>query len=225
MTVPERFSGNLGAFTETEINNMAEKSACVVGCGGLGGYVINCLARFGVGNLTLIDGDDFSESNFNRQLFATAHSLGKNKAFACKDMLANAGIHSAVEAQPVMLLPENADELVAGHDIVMDCLDNIQSRRLLADVCERLEIPLVHGAISGLYGQVASIFPGDRLFDVLYPTDDPVSLGNPVFAPQLVASIQGCEAVKILVGRSPGLQNRVLYIDMQNNDFEIFSFS
>lgn len=225
MTVPERFSGNLGAFTEDEIRFIGEKSACVVGCGGLGGYVINCLARFGIGRLTLIDGDDFAESNINRQLFATAQSIGKNKAVACMDMLVSAGVHSAIAARPVMLSRENAEELIAGHDVVMDCLDNIQSRRLLADVCGRLGIPLVHGAISGLCGQAASIFPGDRLFDILYPSDDAVSLGNPVFTPQLVASIQSCEAVKILVGRSPGLRNRVLYVDLQNNDFEIVNFS
>lgn len=225
MAVPERFSKNLGAFTEAEQNIIASKRACVVGCGGLGGYVINALARFGVGSLTLIDGDSFSESNLNRQLFATAGSLGKNKATACAEMLSESGLHTGATARPVMLSPENADLLIAGHDIVMDCLDNIPIRRLLSESCERLDIPLVHGAISGLYGQAACIFPGDRLFDKIYPSDDAVIFGSPVCTPQLVAAVQCSEAVKILSGRGTELRNRVLYIDLQNNDFEVVSFT
>lgn len=219
MAVPERLFGNLGAFTEDEIRAISQKSACIVGCGGLGGYVINCLARFGIGSLTLIDGDVFSQSNLNRQLFATAETLGKNKAIVSCNAAKQINADIEVKAHPVMLSPDNATALIKNHDIVIDCLDNIQSRRLLADACDHLKIPLVHGAISGLYGQVAVRFPGSKLFDILYPTDNADSMGNPVFTPQLVASIQSCEAVKILLGRGCALDEKVLYIDLLNCEF------
>lgn len=226
--VPKRYERNMETFTPEELTLVKKSHVCVIGCGGLGGYVINSLARFGVGTLTIVDGDRFSESNLNRQLFASAKTLDKNKAIAAMDELKLINPEIAVRAHPVMLTAENAAELLDGCTLAVDCLDSISARHALADACETLGIPLIHGAISGLYGQVACIYPGDRLFERLYPgsaNQSPNSLGNPVFAPQLVASVQSCEAVKILAGRETALRNAVLYIDLHNCDFEVISFS
>lgn len=229
MSISKRYNRNLGAFTEEELIKVHEKSACIVGCGGLGGYVSVDLARFGVGRLTLIDGDNFCVGNLNRQLFSTELNLGQNKAIVAKEELQKINSEVAVTAHPVMLNEENALELLKNHDIIIDCLDNISTRRILAKACGVFEIPLIHGAISGLFGQVACIQAGDGLMDILYPAGYQDSMykpqGNPIFAPQLIASIQSCEAVKLLAGRQSNLQSRVLYADMAEHDYEIVDFS
>jgi len=78
----ERYRNNLGTFSPEELSGIMEKSACIVGLGGLGGHACQTLARFGIGSLTLIDGDVFEESNLNRQVFSTEDNLGVNKALA-----------------------------------------------------------------------------------------------------------------------------------------------
>jgi len=225
MIVSERYTRNLGSFSETELANIRKKSVCVVGCGGLGGFVADSLARFGVGRLTLIDGDVFCSSNLNRQLFSTKKNLGQNKALATADALHIINSEVAVTAHPLMLNAENAPSLLAGHDVIIDCLDSIAARRMLGFACENLKVLLVHGAISGLYGQVACIYPGNGLMNVIYPvssTQEPDNvLGNPIFAPQLIAAMQSCEAVMHLAGRESTLYNRILYVNMVDHDYRI----
>lgn len=225
MGVSDRYTRNLGSFTEAELASVREKSACVIGCGGLGGFVADSLARFGVGKLTLIDGDAFCPSNLNRQLFSTEQNLGINKALATADALRIINSEVLVTAHPLMLDAENAPSLLTGHDVIVDCLDSIAARRMLGSVCEELNMLLVHGAISGLYGQVASICPGNGLMERIYPVSsvqEPESaLGNPIFAPQLIAAIQSCEAVMHLAGRKPTLCNRILYVNMIDHEYNI----
>ena len=223
----ERYLCNLGAFSETELHAVHSGSVGIIGCGGLGGYVCNALARFGIGSLTLIDGDVFTERNLNRQLFSLPKSIGKSKTLITRELIGEINAHIQVTAHPVMLSQANAGELLSGCDLAVDCLDNIPARRILAGVCNEIKIPLIHGAISGLFGQVACVYPGDRLFDYLYdPTFEgkAVMLGSPVFTPQIVASIQACEAVKIICGRDSALRNCVLYIDLNHYSFETVRF-
>ena len=80
----ERYKRNIPAITKSDQESLKEKSVAVVGCGGLGGFVIEALARLGVGSLRLIDADSFSESNLNRQLYATEKNIGKSKAKAAE---------------------------------------------------------------------------------------------------------------------------------------------
>ena len=191
MNLLERYSRNLGAFSANELKVIEKKTVCIVGCGGLGGFVITSLARFGIEKLTLIDGDDFCTSNLNRQLFATEQNIGKNKVLATAEALKHINSKVVVNAHPTHLDDRNALALIQESDLVVDCLDNIASRRILVKACGTVGIPLVHGAVAGLYGQVGCIFPGDNLMDVLYPVEheeDQISpTGSPIFAPQLVA--------------------------------------
>ncbi|MDL2327298.1 HesA/MoeB/ThiF family protein [Ruminococcaceae bacterium OttesenSCG-928-A11] len=227
----ERYSRNMAAFSAEELAVIRQKRVLVVGCGGLGGHVLQSLARFGVGRLTLVDGDCFSKSNLNRQLFATARTLGQNKAQACKEALADINPDVEVLACPEMLAAENADALVAGQDIAVDCLDNVPARRLLGECCAKHGVPLVHGAIGGFYGQVANIFPGESLLETIYPanlnTDTLIDkkLGNPAFIPQLVGAVQSCEALKILAGCAEALRGGMLQIDMLHGSMEFIEMA
>lgn len=227
----ERYAGNMQAFSAEELATVRTKNVCIIGCGGLGGYVCNGLARFGVGRLTLVDGDHFSVGNLNRQLFATRKTLGQNKAAATQAALEEINDEVQVAVHEVMLCEQNAAEILAGHHLVVDCLDSPQARLMLGRHCAQLGIPMVHGALGGFYGQVANVFPGDTLLSVLYAQQEngPVGLekkwGNPVFTVQVVASVQCSEALKLLAEKEPYLRNQLLYIDLLNNSFDLVEFA
>ncbi|MGW8194602.1 MAG: HesA/MoeB/ThiF family protein, partial [Desulforhopalus sp.] len=133
----------------------------IVGLGGLGGTVTEILARVGVGRLTLVDGDNFDESNLNRQLLSKIDSLGLSKAKAAEKRVAE--VNPAVEVTVVdqFFNKDNSLEILFGASLAVDCLDTIPDRFVLEDGCRREGIPLVSAAIGGTSGQAVITFPGD----------------------------------------------------------------
>ncbi|SES96549.1 Molybdopterin or thiamine biosynthesis adenylyltransferase [Natronincola peptidivorans] len=224
----KRYERNMQMLSLEENEKLKEYKVCVIGCGGLGGYVIEMLGRLGIGFITAVDGDEFEASNLNRQLFANEEVLGKSKATTAKERMAivNSLIH--VNAITSRLTSENSEEILTGHDIVVDALDNIESRFVLQEACEKLKIPMVHGAIAGWYGQITTIFPGDNTLQKIYTKKDmkgvEKELGNPSFTPALVASIQVSEVVKLLIGRGELLRNKILFINTLDTDYYIAEF-
>ncbi|MBR2329566.1 MAG: ThiF family adenylyltransferase [Clostridia bacterium] len=220
-----RYSRNIPAISPEEQDTLKGKKVLVLGCGGLGGYIIENLLRMGVGAITAVDGDSFDESNLNRQLLATEKTLGTNKAIAAAQR-ANA-VNSQVSfiAIDSFFTAENAKEIVSGHDLVIDALDSIEARLLLEDVCAKLEVTIVHGAVNGWVMQAAVIPPGERLMHILYasPAEHREQSTLPMTA-QLCAAMQCSEAVKLLCGHSSALENRLLTGDLQQLEWEYFYF-
>ena len=105
-------------------------------------------------------------------------------------------------SSPVFLNPSNARELIAGCDAVLDALDSVDARRVLANACKEESIPYIYGAISGWVAQAAICMPGDTLLDKLYPEEagskDESTLS---FIPALCASMQAALCVKLLTGK------------------------
>lgn len=221
MAKETRFERN-GILTDAEQALLASKRVLVVGCGGLGGYSIEQLARLGVKHLTVIDGDVFAESNLNRQLLATVDNLGKYKAIMAKERVHL--IDPTIKMAGVIkyLTADNAIALVQGHDIVLDAVDNNGTRRILQNACETLGIPMIYGAIAGWYGQVTTIFPGDKTLDRLLGTSPDkgveTKIGNPAFTPAIVASYQVAEALKVLLSKGEILRDQMMCIDLLYND-------
>ena len=216
----DRYLRNIPALTEEECRMLRGKRVLIAGCGGLGGNLINMLSRVGVGNLRIADGDVFEATNLNRQLFSEIPVLGQNKARAAADRVARINPEITIEAVETFLTEENAADLLAGCHIVMDALDNIPGRRMLAAACEKAGIPLVYGAISGWVAQAALSLPGDKLVHTLYP-EDVVAKDKSVlaFTPALCASLQASLCVKQLVGR-PVKSGTVYYFDLLNQEYE-----
>ncbi len=218
----ERYLRNKKLISQEEQDRLAQARVTILGCGGLGGYIIEMLSRIGVGRLTLVDFDTFDRSNLNRQLLSTEKNLGGSKA-------AEAGrrmdlINSTVEAEVVeeRLTPENIEGIVEGSTVVVDALDSIPMKLQVERVCARLGIPMVHGAIGGWIAQVAVVKPGDFLLEKLYgEVQEGVEkeMGNPSFTPALAASIQVSEVIKILLNKGISMEGEVLYIDLENNSF------
>lgn len=208
--------------------SIRRKRVAVIGCGGLGGYLCHALARFGVGHLTVIDGDAFSVGNLNRQLFAAEDTLGQPKVEVCRRELARVNSEVEVTAHHAMLDAANAGRLLEGALVVADCLDNPRSRLVAARVCAERGVPLVHGAIGGFFGQVAVIQPGDKLLENLYPDPEArgleQTLGNPVFTVQAVAAMQCAETLKLLAGRRDIPHNTLYHINLLHNAIETIRF-
>jgi len=223
MMEPGQYLRNHEAISREEQQILAGKRVLVAGCGGLGGYVIENLGRVGVGQLRLVDSDLFEESNLNRQLLSSRMNLGKPKVLAAKQRLQAINPHIDVEDYQTRLSSENALQLMQGCDLVVDCLDNIPSRRTLQAACEEAGLPLVHGAVAGWRGQVCVILPGERLLDKLYPAQvaehgEESREGTLSFTAATVGSIQASFVVRQLL-HLLDWKNEVLLIDLKKSLF------
>lgn len=229
--IPGRYERNLGTIGIAGQLTLLGARVGVAGLGGLGGLVVELLARMGVGSLVLIDGDRFSESNLNRQLLASEDTLGNQKAEEAAQRVAR--VNSAVETCtfPVRAGVREFRDFLQGAQAAVDCLDSIPSRFHLEKACQQLEIPLVHGAIGGHMGQVAVIWPGEPLFGLLYGSGEgadgngavtgmEVKMGNPAATPAMVASWQAGETVKVLLKREEALRGQLLYVDMMTGEVQ-----
>lgn len=224
MQPEERYLRNAPAVSAEETRRLHEARIAVAGCGGLGGYVLEELARLGVGFLRAIDGDCFEPSNLNRQILATEVNLGQPKARAAKERLAFVNSQTQVEAVVTMITAENAAELLDGVDLVVDALDSLEARLILEDAAEQKGIPLIHGAIGGWYGRVTTVLPGDRSLHRMYRGGQrnlTQKLGTPSFLPPFVASLEVSEAIKVLLNKGEPLSGRILYADLQSGLFRI----
>ncbi len=223
--VPERYRRNVGTVGWEGQIALLQAHVAVVGAGGLGGWVIETLARMGVGQLAIYDGDVFQENNLNRQLGCTEATLGRPKAQVLAERVAQ--VNSAVTVTPyrTYLSEANAATLLQGADVVVDALDTLPARFVVQNAAATLGIPLVHGAIAGYTGQVMTILPGDPGLEALYgPGPHPergveVALGNPSATPMMIASWQAQQVVKIITGAQEGLlRMRLLLLDAQAGD-------
>ena len=226
--IPERYQRNIGTIGIAGQLRLLKVKVAVVGAGGLGGNIIELLARQGVGYLRVIDGDGFAAHNLNRQLLATEENLGVNKAKAAALRVAAINSDVEVESIPQMLAEENAEHLLQGMDIIVDALDTISSRLLVSRVTRKLKIALVHGAIAGFTGQVTTLLADDigleKLYKVSAGSDKGIelSLGNPAATPSLAAAIQAQEVVKLVTGIGEVLHKKLFYFDTELNIFEVY---
>ncbi len=222
----DRYQRNLGTITPEENDRLKDFQVCVIGCGGLGGYIIEELARLGIGHIIAVDGDVFQPSNLNRQIFSTEALIGKSKAQAAKERVRQINSEIEVQAVACFLTEENAQEIITEDcHAVIDALDNISCRRLLEAHCSKKKLPLIHGAIAGWHGQVGVIMPGDSLFDRLYPEGVEKGAeretGNPSFTPAVIASLEVAETLKVLLGKPGILRNRLLAIDLMEQEYDM----
>ncbi|MCT4564581.1 MAG: HesA/MoeB/ThiF family protein [Maledivibacter sp.] len=225
----KRYIRNMKMLSKEENERLGEFKVCVVGCGGLGGYIIEMLGRLGIGNITAIDGDTFDATNLNRQIFCDIKTLGKAKALTAKRRMELVNPLVKITAITEKITKENDEAILAGHDLIVDAVDKIETRFLLQNTASNLNIPFIHGAIAGWYGQVSTIFPGDNTLDKIYPTRGGKGLenelGNPSFTPALIASIQVSEALKVLLNKGDLLRNKLLYIDLLDHDYMVMELN
>lgn len=222
---PERYLRNFDAYSAAEQLRLAESRAVLIGLGGLGGHVLELLARAGVGAVRAADGDEFEPSNLNRQLYATRRSMGGYKAAAAAARLGL--VNPAVAFEPVADFVGEAGmaALSADAQVCLDALGGLAGRAELARAADRAGIPLVMAAVSGQSGLVATVLPGGKspaeFFGTGAGAED--SQGTPAPAVAVAASLMAGEALNILCGRSAALAGKLLAFDLAEMRFETFS--
>jgi molybdopterin/thiamine biosynthesis adenylyltransferase len=227
--LPSRYQRNRRTISTECQYSLFRSRVAVLGCGGLGGYIVEQLARLGVGYIVAIDPDVFEEHNLNRQLLSSIAWLGRSKAQAAVERVSEINPAVTVVSRQVAYAPENGIELLQGANVVVDALDSIPTRMALCRTCLELNVPLVHGAIAGWYGQVTTQFPGDETLQKIYGSHAASKgvekeLGNPSFTPAVVASLEVAEVCKILLRRGTSLQRRELMINLLDMNFDEISY-
>lgn len=221
----ERYSRNMKMLSERENKLLRKSCVAVVGCGGLGGGIVEMLGRLGVGHIIAVDGDNFEPSNLNRQLLSHTKNLGTSKAQAAVERMRLVNPDIKVTGIKELIQLENGRTLLAEANVIVDAVDRIHTRMMLQELAEELKVPLVHGAIGGWYGQVMTVLPGDKTLNLIYGGEITQGiekeLGNPSFTPALVGSIQVSEVVKLIINRGGLLRHRMLYIDLYEQDYTV----
>jgi molybdopterin/thiamine biosynthesis adenylyltransferase len=194
--------------------------AMVVGAGALGSPVCTYLVAAGVGVLGVVDGDVVELSNLHRQPLYMTPDVGASKAEVAAAKLGLLNPDVLVEPFPAELDAANAQAIVMGADVVVDCTDSFESRYLVNDACCAEGIPLVEGGVVGFEGLVLSIRPGESAcYRCAFPTQPDGARRSCREAGVLgamagiVGSIQALEALKLLSGVGHPLLDRILQID------------
>jgi molybdopterin/thiamine biosynthesis adenylyltransferase len=196
--------------------------ALLVGAGGLGSPAALYLAASGVGRITLVDDDEVDLTNLQRQVMHTTERIGQAKVDSGRTALLEINPDIDVVALRERAGGERLRELVAAHDVVLDCSDNFATRQAVNRACVLASVPLVAGAVIRFDGQVsvfdvrdaaspcyACLFPEDSRFE------DAACSSMGVFAPLVgvIGAVQAAEALKLLAGCGRPLVGRLLMLD------------
>jgi adenylyltransferase/sulfurtransferase len=195
----------------------------VIGCGGLGVPVLMYLAGAGVGRIGLVDGDKLEASNLHRQTLYALKDVGEYKAVLAAERLKALNPEVDARAYTVRLTPDNASDLVAEYDLVIDCTDNFSTKFLLNDVCVRLRKPAIFSSVYQYEGQLQIVRP-DRngaCLRCVWPeaTRDGL-VGNCAEAgvlgpvPGVFGCLQALEALKTLLDLPGQLGDELLVLDL-----------
>ncbi|QTA79737.1 THIF-type NAD/FAD binding fold-containing protein [Desulfonema limicola] len=226
--LPDRYARNMKTFSLQDQLLLLKSQVTIAGLGGLGGLAAEILAREGVGRLNLIDGDKFEDTNLNRQLLCTNELLSVSKVQAAINRIVKINPSIDIDSFDEFLNQDNAEHMIDGSDVVLDCLDNIKTRFILEKAAKKNGIPLVSAAIAGNTGHLTTIFPEDPGLSSVYGIlADNKQKGAEDFLGCLshtaccMASLECSEVIKILLKNGRLLQNQLLIADMAENIFEI----
>jgi len=196
---------------------LADASVLVVGCGGLGAPVLYYLTAMGIGHIGLCDGDTVSLPNLNRQILFTQDDIGKPKASTAKERLLALNPMLTATVYDKFLDMELAETIIPTYDIVVDCLDNFETRFVLNDACVAIGKPLIHAGIGEYYGQLMTITPGKGpCLRCLFPNgvrDEGGKKQHGVIGPTpgVLGAMQAIEVVKYLLGLQVCNDGLVMY--------------
>lgn len=219
--VPERYVRNFKTFSAADQVRLLSSCAALVGLGGLGGHVLEGLARMGLGMIRAADHDVFEESNLNRQALSSVAALDRPKADLALEQAA--AVNPAVEITVMAERLDRAgmDRLLARADVAIDALGGLKDRLALQHAASDAGIPLVTAAVAGQSGYVAVVFPGRpgpaELLGSGAGAED--SLGCPAPVVALAASLQVSEAIKLLMGRIEEGPTQALLFDLADWSF------
>lgn len=195
-------------FKDSGMELLQKAHVIVFGVGGVGGHVVEALARSGIGHLTIVDNDVVSESNINRQIIATYDTIGKSKAKVMKERILSINPEVIVEAKECFYLPETAKEFDFNkYDYVVDCVDTVAAKLSIIIEAKRCNVPVISamGAGNKMHPEMLEIA------DISKTEVDPLAK---VIRTELRK--RGINHLKVIYSKEPPVE-----IDIDDNDVEL----
>ncbi len=204
----------------------------VIGLGGLGSSAAYYLACAGIGYLGILDKDKVELSNLNRQILHQETNVGESKTKSASQKLSKLNQDIKIKEYNITLTNDNSEKILSNFDFIVEASDNFETKFLVNDTCVKLGIPFVIGGVYQFEGQMMTVMPGKtacyrcvskEIPEIgSYPTTSEGGVMGTIAG--LFGVIEANEAIKYIVFRDIDqlLTNKMLYIDMKYNTFEIF---
>ncbi len=199
---------------------LLDSRVLVIGAGGLGSPVALYLAAAGIGTIGIVDGDRVDLTNLQRQILHYTHDVGRPKTQSARRTLEDINPQVTVVPYQTVLSGDNAMEILAGYDVIVNGSDNFPTRYLVNDASVMLRKPLIDASILKWEGQATTFLPGRGCYRCLFPTPPPPGAvpncaegGIMGAVAGFMGTLQALEAVKVLLGRGETLANRLLIFD------------
>jgi len=211
----ERYKRQILLFGEEAQERLSDSKAFIAGAGGLGSPVATYLTVAGVGDITICDCDSVDLSNLNRQFLHHDRDINRRKTESAVEKLSSMNPEVVIRGIDMAISEENVSGFVKGCDIIVDCLDNFETRQVLNRAAVNQNIPLVHGGISGWSGQATTVIPHKTAcLSCLYPASGKKETFPVVGTTAgVIGSVQAGEAVRVLTGEKGGLENVLMLWD------------
>lgn len=228
---PSRYLRNLRVLGLEGQYALLASSIFIGGCGGLGGRIAEMLVRAGVGTLTLVDYDHFSDNNLNRQIACTENTLGQYKCLALKAHLEALNSATHIMTHCVRITHDNVDELAQGASLLVDGFDDLLPRHVLLRAAHRLGCPFIHGSVENWSGQAAIIYPGSPqgalldsvMADILAEDAPSAQFASPPSSVSMVAALEVTAIFHVVCGKPTPLERGMLQFDLESMAFIVDS--
>jgi adenylyltransferase/sulfurtransferase len=196
----------------------------IVGLGGLGSVSALYLTAAGIGKLRLCDGDRVQETDLNRQILYSEGSIGQLKVEEARKRLVSLNPNVGIDIFPEFVDSKNANGIMEGMDLIVDGLDNIESRFFLNQQSVKKKMPYIYGAVQGWEGFVGLFHPPHSACLACFLPQNTQKLADipvPGVLPGMIGVLQATEALKFIMGVEKILFNRLLVYDSQNLTIDI----
>lgn len=200
---------------------LKQSTVFVAGAGGLGSPVAIYLAVAGIGRLVVCDFDRVELSNLNRQILHPESRIGTPKVTSAAATLRQLNPDIEVIPLKVRIEAHNVDELLGNAHVIVDCMDNFETRYVLNDAAIRKGIPFVHGSVWGLEGRVTFIHvPETACLRCIFQQAPPKEVFPVIGAiPGVIGVVQALEVIKFLARTGGNLKGKLLVWDGGEMDF------
>ncbi|MCD1295561.1 adenylyltransferase [Methanocella sp. CWC-04] len=208
-------------FGEEGQKKLKNTKVFVAGCGGLGSPIAEYMAVAGFGNIVIADMDTVDLSNLNRQILHWEKDVGVSKVVSGHEKLTQMNRDINIEAFNGRIDENNVYDLTRDCDIIMDAMDNFETRYLLNRASIEHDIPLIYASVWGMEGRLTTIIPGSTpCIECIFPKAPP----NEIFpilgaTAGVIGALQVTEAVKVILGIGEPLAGRLLVYDGEYMEF------
>lgn len=218
----------IGIFAEKAQVALKKSKVLVIGAGGLGSPILYYLVAAGIGTIGICDFDNVALNNLNRQILHFSSNIGQSKISSALQKLNDLNPHVIIHTHQLKVEQSNVEELMKDYDVIVDAVDNLESRLLITDACYILNKPCVEGAVVGMHGTLITILPHHGpCYRCIYPRVNEFNSyqsrsdwGILGVIAGTIGSLQANEVIKHCTNISDPIQGNMLIFDGVNLGFE-----